>query len=109
MAKNTGMHAGRGFGRSNMFLGSENLGFMCSSNQNPAHEQMVTKIHKQYTNVFISSCTSTKQQCFNLNQTIMDESSKIKSNNQTLNQCIFLNIQPFFTIQSSLNSAWQDL
>ena len=39
----------------------------------------------------------------------MDESCKIRSIMQSLNQHISLNTQPKFTIQSSISSAWQDL
>jgi hypothetical protein len=39
----------------------------------------------------------------------MDESCKIRSIMQSLNQHISLNTQPKFTIQSSVSSAWQDL
>ena len=87
------------------FLGA----FIKFFTQFPAHEQNFKNMDKWYIIVFVSSCTSSKQQLFSLIQTHVNKSNNRRSNNQSLNHNISINTWWNSTIQSSLYSWQQDL
>ena len=94
MAKNTGNMQGTGLEDQMRISGLEIRVYeQCSSvlQRNFQQELFATKIKKRHINVFISQSTSTFQHSLALIQTIMEASSKIKFNNQTLNPYFSLN------------------
>ena len=82
---------------------------MCSSSSPNRDELFLPEMEGKHTIQNISTCSIQIQPYFSLNRAIKKEPNKNIFECQTLNPWCSLNMQPNYTIQSSLKPAKQDL